>query len=73
MNLDSRVGRIALEAKIAFHAFRVTYQYEPNEREKVAILNSRGFVNALRIVRHWEFLEGRLNKLADGIRRGEGV
>ncbi|EMJ45878.1 hypothetical protein [Leptospira santarosai] len=73
MNLNSRIGRIAIEVKIAFRAFRLTNEYEPNEREKVGILNERGFINPIRIVQNWERLDQRLKMLADEIQKEECV
>ncbi|ONF90212.1 hypothetical protein [Leptospira santarosai] len=73
MNLNSRIGRIAIEVKIAFEAFRLTNGYEPNEREKVGILNERGFINSIRVVQNWERLDRKLKTLADEIRKGECV
>ncbi|EKO77245.1 MULTISPECIES: hypothetical protein [unclassified Leptospira] len=73
MNLNSRIGRIVTEVKIAFRAFRLTNGYEPNEREKVGILNERGFINPIRIVQNWERLDQKLKQLANEIRKEEGV
>ncbi|RHX84727.1 hypothetical protein DLM75_22185 [Leptospira stimsonii] len=73
MNLNSRMGRIAIEVKIAFEAFRITNGYEPNEREKIGILHERGFINPIRIVQNWDRLDRKLKSLADEIRKRECV
>ncbi|XDD52523.1 hypothetical protein AB3N59_20455 (plasmid) [Leptospira sp. WS92.C1] len=73
MDRDKVVGQVALEAKLAYKTFRIRHGHEPNEREKVGILRNHGFTNAFRIVKHLEFLEKRIEKLADEILEGEGV
>ncbi|MBM9502921.1 hypothetical protein JWG44_21955 [Leptospira sp. 201903071] len=60
MNKDTRAGYIACEAMLAFETFRKTRGYRPNEEEKVTILNDRGYVNALRVIRYLEYLKTKL-------------